>query len=109
MCHSYLQDKVYQEKLFIGSLGKINKVDRNTSKNLTYNVKAVSPSAYVPNKNFKDISENKDFFDVLQANRSPYKPILEGITDDEEDFCFISWINLIALLLWILTLILGSK
>ena len=46
---------------------------------------------------FKDISENEDFLDELQAIRSSYKPILEGITDDEEDFCFISWINLIAL------------
>ena len=65
-------------------LGKIHKLDRNTSKTLAYEVKAVS-SASEPNKDLEDISKNEDFFDQLQANRSPYKPILEDITDDEDD------------------------
>ena len=43
-------------------------------------------SASELNKDLEDISENEDFFDELQANRSPYKPILKDITDDEDDF-----------------------
>ena len=65
-------------------LGKIHKLDRNTSKTLAYEVKAVS-SASELNKDLEDISKNEDFFDELQANTSPYKPILEDITDDHDD------------------------
>lgn len=74
---------------------------RNTSKTLAYEVKTVS-SASELNKDMEDISENEDFFDELQANRSPYKPILEDITDDEDDlFHLVDELDL-----WILTIIL---
>lgn len=52
---------------------------------MAYNVKAVSSISPEPNIELEDISENEDFFDELQLNRSPYNPTLENITEDEDD------------------------
>ena len=76
--------KFIRRNYLLVHLGKIHKLDRNTSKTLAYEVKAVS-SASELNKDLEDISDNEDFFDELQTNRSSYKPILEDITDDEDD------------------------
>ena len=53
-------------------LGKVHKLDRNTSKTKAYQVKVVSSSSSESNKYLQE-----------RANRLPYKPTLRDITEDE--------------------------
>ena len=57
---------------------------------MAYEVQAVASSASELNKYLEDISENEEFFNELQARRSPYKPTLEDITEEDDLFHVMS-------------------
>ena len=77
--------KVYQEILFIGSLWENSQTRQKHFKNNGLRSQGCFFKCIRTNKDFEDISENVDFFNELQASRSPYKPTLEDITEDEDD------------------------